>query len=240
MKKWGEELGEAAAIDWAGLRRQWSEAHTLFREVSEAYSRGLPAGAAEADDGKGLLTMMTFVLMVARQQLSEGATDQQEEQLQEMGGTLRAGVKRLFRSLFRQKGRGGQGEGQRKVESEVLEWVASRLGPEQLGRHPPAVDVGHEGGALRVLHVAQRAVVDGEAILPKGDGVLLRLGGRRRGGGRLAAQRAAGAAERAGSARLVRLPFLDAFSAKFVASSLHEIRRVEHLLAAARAKEERG
>ena len=77
--------------------------------------------------------MMTFVLMVARQ-LSEGATDQQEEQLQEMGGTLRAGVKRLFRSLFRQKGRGGQGEGQRKVESEVLEWVASRLGPEQLGR----------------------------------------------------------------------------------------------------------
>ena len=102
--------------------------------MSEAYSRGLPAGAAEADDGKGLLTMMTFVLMVARQQLSEGATDQQEEQLQEMGGTLRAGVKRLFRSLFRQKGRGGQGEGQRKVESEVLEWVASRLGPEQLGR----------------------------------------------------------------------------------------------------------
>jgi len=115
----------------------------------------------------------------------------------------------------------------------LVDEVDVGVGVAELRRHPPRVDGLEERRVGGVVGGAQRAVVDGEAVLPEGDCVRLRLLRRRRALVRLAAQRLAAPRERLRPARLLGLPLVLALRAHLVSRALHEVARVEDLLAAA-------
>ena len=90
----------------------------------------------------------------------------------------------------------------------LVDEVDVGVGVAELRRHPPRVDGLEERRVGGVVGGAQRAVVDGEAVLPEGDCVRLRLLRRRRALVRLAAQRLAAPRERLRPARLLGLPLV--------------------------------
>lgn len=120
--------------EWSVLRQQWSSARSLFQEVQEAYTRTLGPEQAAADQGEGLLKLMQFVLMVAQQQQSQSTVLEEDTDMQQLGASLRSGVKQLFRNLFRSRPRTESSSSGRKIEQEIRDWVTSRVAPEQLGQ----------------------------------------------------------------------------------------------------------
>ena len=88
------------------------------------------------------------------------------------------------------------------------------------------------GGALGII----RTIVHAKAILPKSDGVLLRLLRARFSACRLAVQRVTRTGERTRAAGLVGLPLVHALGPHLSSGALHEVPWIKNFLTAAGAE----
>ena len=140
---WDEGSGEAAELDWTGLRQQWTRARTLMREMHEAYARTISADERATDGASsGLQKLTKLLLLVAKQQHNAPRSEHDIQQLYGDAAALGGDVRRLFDSLFRHDVKASAGavastaagsernlaeKSGRKVEQEVVDLVAARV-----------------------------------------------------------------------------------------------------------------
>ena len=123
--------------EWERLREQWRRARSLFSELAESHARTLTEEQKEADKGEGLARLMTFVLLVAKQNASQderAAASDAAGEMQDLSGSMGSNVLKLFSNLTRRDAApdaaaGAQG---RALEEEIRVWVGSRVAPEPL------------------------------------------------------------------------------------------------------------
>lgn len=120
-----------SAAEWARLRAQWRSARSLFVELCEAHARTLNDEAREADQGVGLHGLMSFVLLVAKQNATASADDGTggADELAAMAGPQ---VRELLARMAAGEPRGDEAGGGPRLADEIATWVASRVAPQLL------------------------------------------------------------------------------------------------------------